>query len=193
MNSLIKLLAVGAVLAVIVLLVDTTFWLRYQRMPDNPVNTVDWYGTYQDLATEGADSIVLADPAERSISAAALESAAAYAKEKNSYSFLIFHRGKLQLEQYSDDFDSHRMTDSQSMHKPLVPLLIGAAIEDGPCSRCWCALAGVARSLAALKRPWQNRPHRSRLSPAPRPDATGTAWAQAVRERWLRPSASGAK
>jgi CubicO group peptidase (beta-lactamase class C family)/pimeloyl-ACP methyl ester carboxylesterase len=150
-NSLIKLLAVGAVLAVIVLLVDTTFWLRYQRMPDNPVNTVDWYGTYQDLATEGADSIVLADPAERSISAAALESAAAYAKEKNSYSFLIFHRGKLQLEQYSEDFDSHRMTDSQSMHKPLVPLLIGAAIEDG-------YIKSIDDELAQYIDEWANDP-----------------------------------
>ncbi len=125
------LLIAVALLAVGVLASDWRFWLRYLRMPDNPVVEIDWFQPLVEVGTDQVPAMPLAEPAARAFTADSLDAATAYAQELDSYALLVVRRGQIQQEYYADEFDAERMTDSQSMHKPLVPLMVGAAIADG--------------------------------------------------------------
>lgn len=61
----------------------------------------------------------------------AFKNAVDYAEELASYSLLIWHNGELILEQYFNGFDANLRSDTASMHKSVLALLIAAAIEDG--------------------------------------------------------------
>ena len=76
-------------------------------------------------------SLPVAAPDDRTITQAALDEAVAYAKEFDSYAVIVVHQGKVQLEWYADGHSADDLTESQSMHKTLMGLFIGIAIEDG--------------------------------------------------------------
>lgn len=63
--------------------------------------------------------------------AAQFADAIEYAKNLDSYSLLIWHKGALRLEQYYDSFDAELRAETASMHKSVLGLLIACAIEDG--------------------------------------------------------------
>lgn len=73
----------------------------------------------------------VAAPGERTISEAGLQAMTDYAVEQNSWAFIAVQNGKIQAEWYADGWDSDRLTQSQSMHKSVLPVLVQAAIEDG--------------------------------------------------------------
>ena len=54
-----------------------------------------------------------------------------YADSLDSYSLLVWHKGDLKLEHYFDGFDANLRSETASMHKGVLALLIIAAIEDG--------------------------------------------------------------
>lgn len=54
-----------------------------------------------------------------------------YAEATQSYSLLIWHNGALRLERYFNDHTSGLRSESASMHKSVVALLVAAAIDDG--------------------------------------------------------------
>lgn len=54
-----------------------------------------------------------------------------YARSMDSYSLLVWQGGQLLIEQYFEDFDADLRSDTASMHKSVLALLIAAAIEDG--------------------------------------------------------------
>ncbi|MBK1725859.1 serine hydrolase [Halorhodospira neutriphila] len=58
-------------------------------------------------------------------------SAIDYAEQQDSYAFLVYHQGKLVVERYSAGHGPESRFDSSSMHKSVLGLLLGAAIEDG--------------------------------------------------------------
>jgi len=68
---------------------------------------------------------------EYTVTQGALDAAVVYAKEFNSFAVLVIHGGKLQLEWYADGWSRERLTESQSMHKTLMGLFVGVAMEDG--------------------------------------------------------------
>ncbi|MGB1875662.1 MAG: serine hydrolase domain-containing protein [Rhodospirillaceae bacterium] len=75
--------------------------------------------------------IPVASAENRTVAQAALDEAVAYAKEFNSYSVIAIHNGEIQLEWYAEGRGPDDLTESQSMHKTLMGLFIGIAIEDG--------------------------------------------------------------
>ena len=57
--------------------------------------------------------------------------AAQYAKNTQSYSFIVWHGGEIVHEQYFTPFDANLRPESASMHKSVLALVVGAAIDDG--------------------------------------------------------------
>jgi CubicO group peptidase (beta-lactamase class C family) len=132
MRRLIGVLIIAVVLAATLLLAsDWRFWLRYLNSPDNPVAEIDWFTPLVEVGTPEVENLKFAKPDERVFTEASLQATTDYAKTMESYALLVSHRGAIQWEYYGPGFDAERMTDSQSMHKPLVPLMVGAAIADG--------------------------------------------------------------
>lgn len=85
--------------------------------------------TYSALGkVEGNLSSTLIEPQQPTAEkfAAAIE----YARDMDSYAFLVWHRGELALEQYFGDFDENLRPETASMHKSVLALLLMAAVED---------------------------------------------------------------
>ncbi len=108
---------------------DPWLWRRFVMMLDpTPPEGLEPF----DLV-EGDSSYIIpvASADTRTVSQAALEDAAAYAKEFDSYALIVVHRGEVQLEWYAEGRDADDLTESQSMHKTLMGLFIGIAMDDG--------------------------------------------------------------
>lgn len=54
-----------------------------------------------------------------------------YAESMDSYALLVWHKGALRLEHYYKGFDAELRSETASMHKSVLGLLVAAAIEDG--------------------------------------------------------------
>ncbi len=83
------------------------------------------------VASGTGPALPVAAPAGRSIDAAALRAAEEYAARFDSFALIVVHRGRVQAEWYRPDWSAERLTQSQSMHKTVVALMLGAAIDDG--------------------------------------------------------------
>lgn len=76
-------------------------------------------------------ALVVATESERTIPASVLEAAIKAAAETEAYSLLVWQGGALQLEQYWPGHDAKSFTSTQSMHKSVLAILVGIAIEQG--------------------------------------------------------------
>lgn len=76
-------------------------------------------------------ALVVATEAERTIPAPVLDAASKAAAETRAYSLLIWQGGALQLEQYYGDHNAQSVVSTQSMHKSVLAMLVGIAIEKG--------------------------------------------------------------
>ena len=85
----------------------------------------------EEIRGDGSFVIPAAAPAARSISAAALKRMTDYAAKYGSHALIVVQHGQLQLEWYAPHWERSRMTQSQSMHKTLIGLLVGVAIDEG--------------------------------------------------------------
>ena len=65
------------------------------------------------------------------ISPEVLSQAITYADDNKSHALLIFHEGKMQLEHYFMGFSEKTQTQTASMHKTVLAILIGIAIDQG--------------------------------------------------------------
>lgn len=83
------------------------------------------------VAGDASYIIPLAPEDERTISPAAFAAMHAYAEEFGSHALITIHKGQIQDEWYADYWQADNLTQSQSMHKSLMGLFIGVAIEDG--------------------------------------------------------------
>lgn len=108
---------------------DPWLWRRYVMLFDptpqeglNPFELVQGEGDYV---------IPVATPDTRTVTQEALDEAVAYAQEFNSYTVIAVHNGEVQLEWYAKGRSADQLTESQSMHKTLMGLFVGVAIEDG--------------------------------------------------------------
>lgn len=106
-------------------------WTFIQRMltyPENPITGVDWYAPMATVS--GRDSLPV-PTAQPQLSQAALEQIEQYAQDHRSSSLLVMHQGQLVLEKYWRGHDQAAYTNSMSMAKTVLSLLIGIAIADG--------------------------------------------------------------
>ena len=80
---------------------------------------------------DGSFVIPVAGVDEKTISPEALAAMHAYAEEFGSHALITIHQGKIQDEWYADHWQADFLTQSQSMHKTLMGLFVGIAIDDG--------------------------------------------------------------
>lgn len=128
----------GGILLIVVVLVSVIYW-------QDPWL---WRNYVQFLASGDPTGQELMDPAEeirgdssfilpvasesgRTIPKATFEAMHAYADEFGSHALITVHKGVIQDEWYADHWQRDFMTQSQSMHKSLMGLFIGIAIEEG--------------------------------------------------------------
>jgi CubicO group peptidase (beta-lactamase class C family) len=135
-------------------------WLYYKRLftfdPATSMTNMDWYEPVVEVKA-GTPSIIPAAPVDaRTIPNEALEAAIDFAVENNSMSLLIWHRGALQLEWYGEGFDETSYMESASMHKSVMALLYGIAIDEG-------FISSVDEPASRYLTEWQNDP-RSKIT-----------------------------
>ena len=67
----------------------------------------------------------------RSISETALAAAIAFGEQNDSHALIVYHDQAIQLEHYYPGHDAASFSPTQSMHKSVLAILIGIAIEQG--------------------------------------------------------------
>ena len=94
------------------------------------VREVDWYEPLAPLAfNEGAEPLDRSD--EIHAQSTRFADAIAYAEEVNSSAFLVYQGGELVVEKYWAPYDRTSNTQTNSVHKSLLSLAVGIAIEAG--------------------------------------------------------------
>ena len=92
-----------------------------------------------------------ATPEERTIDELAIKAIEEYAAGFDSDALIVVHQGKIQAEWYAENLDRNSLTQSQSMHKSLLALLIGVAIEES-------IIDSADDPVGKYIEEWRNRP-----------------------------------
>ena len=67
----------------------------------------------------------------KSINQNSIDQAIKFSQDNNSHALLIFHQGSLQLEHYFEGYSKNYNSSTASMHKTVLAILIGIAIDQG--------------------------------------------------------------
>lgn len=145
----------------VALLVEPIFWDRYRRaytfdsFVQHPFPEPERLYPQERVAGPRITRIIpRAEPAARTIEPAALAAAEAFAERTRSTSLIVYHGGRIQLERYWRGAAPDRPVYSFSMHKSVVALLVGIALEEG---RLGAVTDPLARHVPALARDGRRR------------------------------------
>ena len=129
-------------------LFNYTFIIRGLTYPaETAITSSEWYLPKAHIQGSNSTNYTLTD--SLSIEESILDDISAYAEERNSSALLVLHKGKLQLEKYWQGSNRASTTNSMSMAKSVISLLVGIAIEEGK--------IGSEKDLAsAYLKEWQN-------------------------------------
>lgn len=83
------------------------------------------------VSSDHSNRLVVAGPDEITMEPLALTALENYAESFDSYALVVLHKGNIQTEWYAQDTNPSSLMQSQSMHKSVVAILIGRAIDDG--------------------------------------------------------------
>ena len=110
---------------------DPWFWRNYLQffLSGSPTGT-ELLTPDEEIRGDGSFVIPVAPPGARTISATALADMERFAAEFGSHALIVIHRGVIQDEWYAPHWQREQLTQSQSMHKSLMALFIGIAIEE---------------------------------------------------------------
>ncbi len=147
--SLIALISVGIGGAY---LAEPVLWSRYVGLFQTFDDPSFEYLRPREVISGGKTYIIPeATDDEHTISKEALNAMRAYAADQNSFALIVVHQGKIQTEWYAEGYDRDRLTQSQSMHKSVLPILIQAAIEDSD-------IGSLNDPIGAYIEEWQDDP-----------------------------------
>lgn len=96
---------------------------------ETEITDSEWYSPMSVVEGNPDGWIELSDSS--SIPESVLVDLAEYAGERNSNAFLVMHRGELLIEKYWNGANRESTTNSMSMVKTIIGILIGSAIDDG--------------------------------------------------------------
>ena len=121
------LLAVGAT----VIGQDWRLFVRYLQSPEDVSHpsAALWFEPRQAIGEGEGTPIPTASPPV--LSQSALDAAWQYAEEMGTHAFIVAYNGQIQLERYGEGFDAGTYYQSQSLHKGLTAMGLGAAIASG--------------------------------------------------------------
>lgn len=126
------IIGVGIVGLALFVASDWRFYYRlatFDRM--NSMTDMEWYKPSVEVKAGKPPAIPVAAPDQRTIPNATLDAVTEWAAESKSMALLIWHKGALQLEWYGEGFDKTSYMESASMHKSVMALLYGLAVEQG--------------------------------------------------------------
>ncbi|MEC9375127.1 MAG: serine hydrolase [Pseudomonadota bacterium] len=95
------------------------------------VNSVELLPPDEEIQGDNSYQLIKAETPQRIISNSALNEMHQYAEEFGSHALITVHKGVILDEWYADYWNRDLLTQSQSMHKTLMAVLIGIAIEEG--------------------------------------------------------------
>ena len=112
---------------------DGRYWTRHvQGPPDSRiVFDIDWYEPRVRIGEGAGRDIPVAATDQRSVDQAALDQVVSYAKELDSYALIVARDGIIQAEYYKDGFGPDSLFDTGSMHKGLLSIAFGVALDNG--------------------------------------------------------------
>jgi len=111
---------------------DPDFWGRYLGLMQAKLFKTPrgkWYSPLADVVSEKGQSL-LAGQAPAHLNAA-IDQVEAYVAERNSFSFAVWHDGKLLRETYFGDTQADTLIVSKSLAKPLASILVARAFQQG--------------------------------------------------------------
>ncbi len=112
----------------ITVILNWTFLRRVITYPDDPITNTDWY---QPLETVEGKPSELLKALPNFISQDSLKEISAYAQAADSSALLVMHRGNLIWERYWGGFTPTSTSNSMSLSKTIMALLMGIAIAEG--------------------------------------------------------------
>jgi CubicO group peptidase (beta-lactamase class C family) len=111
---------------------DPWLWRNYaQFFATGTATSVELLPPDEEIRGDGSYNLPYAAASDRTIAPEALTAMHDYAREFGSHALITVHNGIIQDEWYADHWERDLLTQSQSMHKTLMALFIGIAIEDG--------------------------------------------------------------
>lgn len=131
---LIAVCALGAVVVVTVAL-DWTFWSRFLTIgTQTPISYPGWIAPTARVAGDFKEEIPSVTPTERTLSDEAIGELVSYAEQLDSFSLIVHQAGAVQFETYWRDFGPDDVTETYSMAKSVLGIMVGFALEDGSIS-----------------------------------------------------------
>ncbi|MEQ9445639.1 MAG: serine hydrolase [Rhodospirillaceae bacterium] len=157
MNLAKKILKWTAISLGVVVLAGVVFlasdWRYYKRLATrdmaNAMTDMAWYEPVVEVKPGAPAPLPRATADTQTFSEEALESFKAYAEGNGTMSLLIWHKGAVQLEWHGQGFDETSYMESASMHKSVMALLFGIAIDQG-------FIPSVDEPAATYLTEWQN-------------------------------------
>ena len=77
------------------------------------------------------DTTFLNSGLPKNISDESIEEAIEFSRSMDSHALLIYHNDEIILEKYFNDYNAETISDTQSMHKTVLAMMIGIAIDEG--------------------------------------------------------------
>ena len=111
---------------------DPWLWRKYvQFFSSGSAQTVEVLKPFETVRGDSSYELPVASSDDAVLSAAATEALHAYAEEFGSHALIVVHKGVIQDEWYAPYWARDDLTQSQSMHKSLMGLMVGVALEEG--------------------------------------------------------------
>ena len=124
-------LGVLFLVAVIGILLNATFLSRsLSFFTQDQVRRVDWFKPTVGLTAADTPVPALISSTPNSASAT-FATPIAFARETNTSALLVWHKGQLALEYYAGGYEASDLTQTNSVHKSILALLVGIAVDEG--------------------------------------------------------------
>ena len=125
-------LVLACVIVTIVYWQDPWLWRKYVQFfsSGNP-EAPEVLRPFETIYGDGSFELPAVTPEDSVLSDAARDSLHEYAAEFGSHALIVVHGGVIQDEWYAPYWSPDNLAQSQSMHKSLMALFVGIALEDG--------------------------------------------------------------
>lgn len=125
-------LSITTVVAVAAVALDWTFWTRFLSIgTQNPVSYPQWIAPKARVAGNFTEELPSVSPSGRTLSDGAIGELVSYAESLDSFSLIVHHAGAIQFETYWRDFGPDDVTETYSMAKSVLGIMVGFAVADG--------------------------------------------------------------
>ena len=109
-----------------------TFIKRIITYPShNEITQTSWYSPLEEVVGHKEHELQTVDQATQTQLKETLDQIENYSMSRQTSGLLVLYRGKIALERYAPSFSKASTTNSMSMAKTILALLIGIAIDEG--------------------------------------------------------------